>query len=227
MVETVVELIQEGKDITTELTDTEQVRLQECEQVIKKGFNTFIEVGEALAEIRDNRLYRETHKEFKKYFKDVWDLSESYAYRQIDGAQTVKFLKTKTRQLASFPKENLPLPINEAQTRPLTRLKPDDQVKAWGVVVDILIDGPPGGKLTAALINKVVKGVRGDVVKRKIDKTKKQVENTQLVSTLFKKQYNVMMDIVSEERNSGWKTTSKKEAIKWVKTLVKVIEEMD
>ena len=67
MAETVVELIQEGKDITVTLTDSEKVRFKECESVIKKGIGTFLEVGRALAEIHDNRLYRETHKSFKKY----------------------------------------------------------------------------------------------------------------------------------------------------------------
>jgi hypothetical protein len=232
MAETAIELIQEGKDITTHLTDTEKFKLDQYEQTIKKGLSTFLDVGHALAQIRDNRLYRETHKSFEKYCKDTWDLGKSSAYRKIDGYQAINLLESKMSPMgdenSSKQKSNsIILPTNERQTRPLTSLSPDDQVKAWENVLEILNEGPPGTKLTAALINKVVKEVKGEVVKRKINKTKKQIDRTQLVSSLFKKQYQVMMDIISEERNNGWKTTSQKEAIRWFETMIKVIKEMD
>ncbi len=42
-----------------ELLDiTEQERLNNCERIIERGLNTFVDVGLALLEIRDNRLYR-------------------------------------------------------------------------------------------------------------------------------------------------------------------------
>ena len=283
MAETMVELIKEGKDITAQLTEIERVRFDECEQIIKKGLNTFLEVGQALSEIRDNRLYREDYPKytFEKYCKEVWDLGKSTAYQKIDGYRAVSFLESKMSAIADFseidseqsqdiaeekctdcewkkalankttgvkipgefgkctrpeglcekhnqteshPAQEIILPINEAQTRPLTKLTPDDQVKAWGIVLEQLNDGK---KLTAALVNKAVKGVRGEVVKKDRAKLKKQVENTQLVSNLFKKQYQVMLDILSEEQNSGYKNSSKKELIKWLKNLVKIAESED
>lgn len=226
------ELIREGVDITVTLTDEEEVRLAQCEQIIEADLNTFLDVGRALAEIRDDRLYRRTHKTFEKYCKDVWDLGQSTAYQKIDGYNAVTLLEHKSSAMAELLSDQKPnqekiiIPINERQVRPLTKLKknPEDQVKAWGIVLEQLNQGK---KLTAALVNKAVKEVRGEVVKEKKERQKKELESTQLVSNLFKKQYQVILDIISGESNNGWKTSSKKEVVTWLKNLVKSTEEMD
>ncbi|MBU8910682.1 MAG: hypothetical protein KOO65_05380 [Desulfobacterales bacterium] len=231
MAGTIAELIQEGKDITIHLTDTEKDRLKACEQVIEKGFDTFLEVGRALAEIRDNRLYRATHKAFERYCREVWDLGKSKAYYQIAGSETICFLKSKTSTIvdtfAADPEQainqnEIILPTNEAQTRPLTKLKPDDQVKAWGLVLEQLNDGK---KLTSAVVKKAVKVVRGGAIKRNIDTTKQALDSTDLVSKNFLKQYNVLLEIISEEHRTDWKTTSRKEAVKYLKLMVKAVED--
>ena len=247
MAETIVELIQESKDPAVTLTEPEEARLKECERIIKKNLNTFLKVGHALAEIRDNRLYRKTHKSFEKYCREVWDLGKGTAHRKICGYQVVDLLESKMSAIADtlqtdsvnllkpkrvaratpFEPENkkIILPTNEIQARKLTRLKkPDDQVKAWMLVLDQV---NAGKKLTAALVNRAVKQVRGEVVKRKIDKTKKQLESTQLVSTLFKRQIKILSEIINDERNSGWKTTSKREAVKWLQNMIELVTEED
>ncbi|MCP3940038.1 MAG: hypothetical protein GY710_00955 [Desulfobacteraceae bacterium] len=283
MPETAREFIEEGKDITIHLMDEEKVRFEVCEGIIKKGLNTFLEVGRALAEIRDNRLFREAYPKytFEKYCKEVWDLSKGYAYQQIGGYETVALLESKlsaiadnfkseTKQISdqpeekctdcehrkamanktkgvkipnefgkctrpgglcekqiqteSSPQQQIILPINEAQTRPLTKLSPDDQVKAWGLVLEQLNDGK---KLTAALVSKAAKGVQKKVVKKNIEQTRKKVESTQLVSNLFKKQYQVMLDIISEERNNDWKSMKRTEVAKHLKALIKIVESDD
>jgi hypothetical protein len=134
------------------------------------------------------------------------------------------FSESDESKKATIVDKNVILPMNERQTRPLTKLDSDDQVEAWKLVLEQLNEGK---KLTAALVNRAVKQVRGDVVKRKIKTIKKKVDSTQLVSNLFKRQYQVMVDVISEERNSGWKTTKQKEAVKWLKTLVKITESED
>ncbi len=309
MAETAVELIQEGKDITTHLTDTEKFNLDRCERIIRDGLNTFLHVGSALAQIRDNRLYRETHKTFEKYCKEVWDLSKGYATKQICGYQTITLLESKmvaiatkneskcnqlvtkskdkmvpigtvsdseqsdqddichkcperkgmnnrkfkgvkipgvgrgkciregglcekkmapigAKKMSAIADKKIILPINEAQTRPLTKLNPDDQVKAWGLVLEELSNDPKK-KLTAALINKVVKQVKGETVTKKIKTTRKKIERTELVSNYFKKQYQALLDAITEERNNGWQTTSKKEAVRWLNNMIEVIKSDD
>ena len=227
-----VELIQAGVDITVTLTDEEEIRLQECEAIIKADLNTFMAVGRALAEIHDDRLYRKTHKTFEKYCKDVWDLGQSRAYQKIDGYNAVALLEQKSSTMVELLSDQQPdqekiiIPVNERQVRPLTKLKknPEDQVKAWGIVLEQLNQGK---KLTASLVNKAVKEVRGEVVKEKKESQKKELESTQLVSNLFKKQYQVLLDIISGESNNGWKTSSKTEVVRWIKNLAKSTEEME
>ncbi|HEX6762895.1 MAG TPA: hypothetical protein VF094_08855 [Gaiellaceae bacterium] len=49
------------------LDSRESARLAELEHVVEQGLQTFVEVGLALAEIRDGRLYRATHSTFAEY----------------------------------------------------------------------------------------------------------------------------------------------------------------
>jgi hypothetical protein len=52
--------------------------------------------------------------------------------------------------------EQNPLPINERQVRPLTKLKdPDDQADAW----QMAIETAPGGRITAKHVASVVAGM--------------------------------------------------------------------
>ena len=134
----------------------------------------------------------------------------------------------KHSQPADSPgRKEIILPLNEAQTRPLTKLKnPDDQVKAWGIV-RVKLKQDPKAKLTAALINKAVKEVQGTVVKKKTKAVKKAVETTALVNTIFKKQYQVLLDIISEERNNGWNTMKRTEVVKHLKSMIKIVESDD
>ena len=46
---------------TQALATTEATRLAELEATVAAGLRTFVEVGEALREIRDQRLYRADH----------------------------------------------------------------------------------------------------------------------------------------------------------------------
>lgn len=61
--------------------------LAECEEVIERGRQTFIEVGVALGAIRDGRLYREEYATFEVYCRKRWGMSATHAYRQIAAAK--------------------------------------------------------------------------------------------------------------------------------------------
>ncbi|MCG8643211.1 MAG: hypothetical protein MI862_26030 [Desulfobacterales bacterium] len=240
MAETLTEMIAQGQDITTTLSEIERVSLNKYEKVISKGLHTFFEVGQALAEIRDRRLYRETHKTFEKYCREVWDLSRGRVYQQISGYETVALLESKMSTIVDKnknpvedalgispePKE-IVLPINEAQARPITKFKdPDEQVKAWQMVLQKLNENPKA-KLTASLVSKTVKEMAGVVAKKKVAKTKKKVETTSLLSKNFKYAHQTMLDVIEAEKNTDWATSKRKEVIKWLKALVKIAESDD
>lgn len=63
-------------------------RLAHCEGIIKRGLHTFLEVGEALREIRDERLYEVSKygRTFEEYAHNRFGLSRPHAYRYIDAA---------------------------------------------------------------------------------------------------------------------------------------------
>jgi len=68
--------------------------LDELEVVIERGQQTFIEVGRALMEIRDRRLYRETHATFEAYCGERWGWTRQRANQQIDAACVADALTT-------------------------------------------------------------------------------------------------------------------------------------
>lgn len=88
------------------------------------GLETFYEVGKALLEIRDQRLYRAAHGTFEEYCRERWNLGRRYANQVIAAAGVVENLG------AIAPK-----PTTESQVRPLTDLAPEDQRTVWDQAV--------------------------------------------------------------------------------------------
>jgi len=117
--------------------------LAELEDVITRGLETFVDVGNALAEIRARRLYQETgYATFEDYCRDRWDFSRFYAHRLIAAAEVVNAL----------PIGNTPPPVNEAQVRELA--KAPEEVR--GAVWQEAIETAPEGKVTAGHVQRVV-----------------------------------------------------------------------
>ena len=111
------------KEIEVNLTAIEQGRLAVLEDVVERGLQTFFEVGLALAEIRGERLYRETHATFEAYLQERWDLSRAHGYRMIEAAAVSKVVSPVGDR-----------PANEAQARelaPLVRSDPDKAAELW------------------------------------------------------------------------------------------------
>lgn len=114
------------------LTRQEERRLQNCEEVIEKGLNTFYDVGAALTEIRDSRLYRNTHPTFADYCQERWGFSRRRGDELIAAAAVVD----NVRKLASMESANernsaQMLPANEAQANELSSLEPEEQSEVW------------------------------------------------------------------------------------------------
>jgi len=75
---------------------------------------------EALAEIRDAKLYRIEHKTFEEYCRTKWNFTKTQANRLIGAAQVTENLTPMGVK-----------PNTESQARPLTKLPPDKQPEAW------------------------------------------------------------------------------------------------
>lgn len=74
------------------LTAIEKSLLIKYESVIDKGLRSFVTVGKALCVIRDDRLYRETHKTFEAYVQQRFGLIRQRAYQIIDASEVVASL---------------------------------------------------------------------------------------------------------------------------------------
>ncbi len=94
----------------SELVAVEVACLTNLEEVIERGLHTFVEVGEALREIRDRRLYRQTHSTFKAYCDERWGFSDSRGRQLIAAAKTVTDVTVA----------GLPAPRTEGEARRLS-----------------------------------------------------------------------------------------------------------
>ncbi len=193
-----------------ELLPDETDRLKELEEIIKDNFLAFYKVGCALREIADKKLYRETHDTFYEYTKELWDMSVRHAQRMIISADTVEILRPIGR-----------VPVNEAQTRPLTKLPPEDRAKAWQTAIATA----PDGKVTAKHVQAVVKDMVGEKSKRKIRETKRRVYEDEKISFEFKQAVGAFVDAIEAEKMKKWKNTSKKAALRYATSLIDLINE--
>jgi predicted lipoprotein len=128
-----------------QLSLTESSRRAELEQVIARGLATFVTVGNSLLEIRDSRLYRDTHATFEDYCVERWKFARNYANKLIAAAGVTLNLGTI-----------VPTPTHESQVRPLAGLEPEQQREAW----DAAVKSAPNGKVTAAHVSRVAEGIK-------------------------------------------------------------------
>src|SRR6266404_3639004 len=125
-----------------ELTIIESARLQELEQQMEQDQAAFARYGNALLEIRESRLYRQSHATFEDYCLERWQMNRAYAGKLISAAQVA----TNLYPIGYKPE-------SEGQVRPLVSLEPDQQREVWQKAVETA----PKGKVTAAHVERVKK----------------------------------------------------------------------
>ncbi len=131
-----------------EITQSEKSRLKQLERVIKAGEKTFVEVGLALTEIRDSKLYREEHGSFEKYMDRVWGWTKQYGYQLMAASKVVNEItnnKNLSPELVKRVNSSLPFPA----ARALSKVPPPRRL---GVVQKIVAAGQ---KVTAAAVSKI------------------------------------------------------------------------
>lgn len=122
-----------------------RARLGELEAEIERGLSAFVEVGRALREIREQRLYLARYDSFDQYVRHRWHMSGTQAHRLVDAAQITDLL--------GAVKKPLPLPRHEAHVRALAPLKNDPGAlrTVWREV------NRPGEDVTAEVVVKAVR----------------------------------------------------------------------
>lgn len=148
------------------LTAAETDLLAQAEAVIERGIKTFLEVGEALTQVRDNRLYRAEFSTFEEYAERRWGFTKTHANRLV-AASTVAAILTPIGAEIN----------NEAQARELAPLlETPDEMRAAFTEAIARSDGKP----TAAVIRDVVRermdpaSPLAQVAERELDKVEQR-----------------------------------------------------
>jgi uncharacterized membrane protein len=147
---------------TTTLSTQETQYLAMLEATIKNGLGIFWKVGEALAEIRDRRLYRQEYPTFAEYCEKKWGFSDSRARQLITSSEVVRDVEkalpsgngksvTNCNTLASGIKVPTGALLNEGQTRALASAPRARR----GPILKAAVKTAPNGKLTAQHIKSV------------------------------------------------------------------------
>jgi len=135
-------------------------KLAQCEKRIERARRAFADLGGALQEIRDGRLYLLTgHETFGAYVEGRWDLSRRHAYQLIEAARVVTSLEQAFPQADVFPQadgesvrncaQKTPLPAAESHARALAAVPEHLRAAVWADVCQ-RTDGRPSARQIAA-----------------------------------------------------------------------------
>ncbi len=167
--------------------------LTHLENLIARNQCHFHEIGKALKEIRDKRLYKLILFEtFEAYTKARWDMGRAQAYRLIKSYMVIHNLS---------PIGDI-LPGNESQVRPLVQLDLLEQRKVWK---DFL---KTGMEITAPNIRKfITAGMKTDKIK--------PVDLTDQISKEYMEAVLMMLEQVRIAQNDHWQKTSRQAGLLW------------
>ena len=134
--------------MSNELTKVEAGTLQAYEKAIERGLASFVEVGRALTQIRDSRLYRATHATFEDYCEQRWNMTSRRASQVIEASGVADRVAADSKKNSS----DLPPILRASHAEALADLPADEQAEAYAEAVETA----PDGKLTAEHVEAVV-----------------------------------------------------------------------
>ncbi|BBO74437.1 hypothetical protein DSCW_18540 [Desulfosarcina widdelii] len=112
-----------------QLTRDEWADRDRLEKIVEDNLVTWMQVGLALKEIKERELYRTTHDSWEQYVKDRFDIARSTSYQLTSGVEVVENVRNADIEFPFFPEK-------EALVRPLTKLEPEEQPRAWKLAID-------------------------------------------------------------------------------------------
>jgi len=168
-------------------------RLKHLETIIAKNQYRFYEIGQALLEIRDSRLYKQAlFTSFEAYARSRWDIGRSQVYRLIDAYSVINNLSPIGDRL----------PGNEAQIRPLVPLSPPEQRQIWKAFLDTNVE------VTARNIQHFINE----------RKTKENTPTPDLVDQISDEYMAAVKEMLAQVKyalNDTWQQTSRQAALLW------------
>lgn len=133
--------------------------LREREQLERLVERAFYEAGRALKQLRDRRLYRDSHETFDEYCKERFGFTRRHVDYLVAGSQVVdNLMRTDCSQSeVSETRTNCSqiLPTKEYQVRPLAKLEPEQQRECWRQAVKAAGDKAPSGNVVKSIVDKI------------------------------------------------------------------------
>ncbi|ACN15481.1 conserved hypothetical protein [Desulforapulum autotrophicum HRM2] len=174
----------------------EQDRLTRLENLIARNQSHFHEIGKALKEIKDTRLYKlNLFSSFETYARVRWDMGRAQAYRLIESYKVINNLS---------PIGDI-LPNNESQVRPLAPLDPIEQRKIWKAFLKTAME------ITAPNIKQFIDSAK----KNDTGSKDEPVDLTDQVSKAYMDAVQVMLDQVQLAQQDHWQKTSRQAGLLW------------
>lgn len=154
------------------MTEPERRKFNDLDGIIRKGLQTFAEVGASLKIIKEQKLFREEYDSFEAYCRERCGWGRDRAYQLIEAHEVVAGLPTIV---------GVSPPANEAQARALIDVPPEQRAE---VLTEAQTTARAEGKpVTAKRIRKA--GERHALPKPKAEKPvpePKPVENAEPVA---------------------------------------------
>ena len=122
--------------------ESERLRLE------RKVEKAFYEAGLSLKILKERKLYRSTHSNFRDYCKERFGFKKSAVYYLISAVDIVDNLKKCPPLVDTFP-------TSERQCRPLKSLKPKQQQEAWKMAVEKAGGKVPTAKIVREVVNQI------------------------------------------------------------------------
>jgi len=139
-----------------QLSSEERARLHTLERTIERGLANFLEVGKALLEIRDQRLYR-AHGSFEQYCHQRFGITQHRGLAIIRSTQVADHLLAGP----ASPEGDAPLPADlaEQSLRPLHRVDPELAAQIWRLASRL---GKPTGPVVGRIVRVVEEAIHQD-----------------------------------------------------------------
>lgn len=214
----------QGAELEQPLSNREIALLDQLEADIERNIKGFKKVGYALLVIRDQRLHREKYDTFADYLREEWDLSPSYASRQISGYQVVEKLRPVAEEMLPIGNkielEKL-LPTNENQARAIAELPDEEQEGIWKMVLQTAND--QGLNVSGRLIRECIAALRQGAVKDAVDKGVRQLREIEAPEHITSAA-QTLLDLVCMEADRDMRNAVRK---KLAEVLREILEAVD
>lgn len=160
------EVISASVDVLEELSPQEERERHRLELRVERAF---FEAGLALRELKEQRLYRNTHRTFEEYCYARFGYTRRRPYQLIEAAivfenlctigtqnsETNDLLCTSGTQDRTPSAERQVLPTSERQVRDLVNLEPEQQRQVWQQAVKQAEGKVPTSHIVRSVVEKI------------------------------------------------------------------------